>query len=348
MPKRYDGLLGLRGIGATMIIAYHMYLLNDYVGASAFGDRTVGIGGVFVQLFFMLSSFSLMCGYAEKIKNGDIEWGTFYKNRFIKLAPTFYTALIAHLLLNACAHVKNPIASIIGTASLLYALMPSNQESIVMAGWALGIEVVFYLFFPAFFEFTKTRVRSLFTLVGSILLYLSYNFYYGVGIENNHINIIYQLFPFALGAFLYHCISCMENINEKARKKIAFFQHVILFLLFVGWGYWFQGRLIVCIAFSLVIIRQIMYTDIFTTNRFVMWLGKISYEMYLFHMIVYRILYSLNLNALLNERLDSKVLCYIIFFIIEFLLTILFSSLYRQFLKAMFEKYFNRTSVAGR
>ena len=125
MPKRFEGLVGLRGIGATMIIAYHMYVLNGYVGTNTFLDRTVGIGGVFVTLFFILSSFSLMCGYAEKIRQNDFEWGQFYKNRFIKLAPTFYTALILHLLLNVCAHVKEPMANIIGTASLLYALMPS-------------------------------------------------------------------------------------------------------------------------------------------------------------------------------------------------------------------------------
>lgn len=49
MPKRYEGLSGLRGIGAVMIIAYHMYMLNGYAGTSAFGDRTVGIGGVYVH-----------------------------------------------------------------------------------------------------------------------------------------------------------------------------------------------------------------------------------------------------------------------------------------------------------
>ena len=49
MPKRFEGLVGLRGIGATMIIAYHMYVLNGYVGTNTFLDRTVGIGGVFVN-----------------------------------------------------------------------------------------------------------------------------------------------------------------------------------------------------------------------------------------------------------------------------------------------------------
>lgn len=330
MPKRFEGLVGLRGIGATMIIAYHMYVLNGYVGTNTFLDRTVGIGGVFVTLFFILSSFSLMCGYAEKIRQNDFEWGQFYKNRFIKLAPTFYTALILHLLLNVCAHVKEPMANIIGTASLLYALMPSNQESIVMAGWALGIEIIFYLIFPAFFELTKTRLHAILTLLGSLLLFFSYNSYYGVGILNNHINIIRQLLPFAIGAALYYCIPFMTHVKKSIRMYIAFILRFILLILFVGWDKFFQNQLMIYVAFSITILNQIQYNDVLTMNCLMQALGKISYEMYLFHMIIYRILYYLNVIDLLNSVIHSKVISYMAFLFIELLFTILFSYFYKS------------------
>lgn len=338
MPKRFEGIVGLRGIGATMIIAYHMYVLNEYVGTNAFLDRTVGIGGVFVTLFFMLSSFSLMCGYAEKIEQNNFEWGQFYKKRFLKLMPAFYTAMTLHLLLNVYAHVKEPIANVIGTASLLYALMPSNQESIVMAGWALGIEIIFYLIFPAFFEFTKTRLHAILTLLGSVLLFYSYNSFYGVGIENNHINIIIQLLPFAMGAVLYHCIPFLVNVKKKTRTHIAFFLKVILLIIFLVWEILFQNKLMVYIAFSITILNQIQYKDFLTTNRFVQALGKISYEMYLFHMIIYRILYYLKVSQLLASAINSKVFCYITFLFIELTLTIIFSYLYKSIFKVLHKK----------
>ena len=65
-------------------------------------------------------------------------------------------------------------------------------------------------------------------------------------------------------------------------------------------------------------------------NRLMQALGKISYEMYLFHMIIYRILYYLNVIDLLNSVIHSKVISYMAFLFIELLFTILFSYFYKS------------------
>ena len=47
------------------------------------------------QLFFIVSSFLTWVGFEK----GHVKWGEFYKIRFVRIAPVYYFALIACVLL---------------------------------------------------------------------------------------------------------------------------------------------------------------------------------------------------------------------------------------------------------
>lgn len=322
MKKHYEGLTATRGIGALCIIAYHMYVLEGYVGINHFLDRTVGVGGVFVQLFFILSSFSLMCGYAETINKNECDLEQFYKRRFIKLMPVFYTALILHLFLNSLMGVKENIANVIGTASFLFAFMPTHQESVVMAAWALGIEIIFYLLFPVFLILTKTIKNTIITLGASCVMYWTYVSYYGVGVYQEYINIIRQFIPFVCGAILYHAIPYLEGLSKKKRRISLGVNYLALTIMFVLWDNGLNGLIVVLLSFCLLIINQIGIKDVLINNIFFRSLGKVSYELYLFHMIVYRVLYYLEVNNTIQAYILIPELQYIVFFLVELMLTL--------------------------
>lgn len=325
MKKRYEGLAGIRGIGALGIISYHMYVLEGFSGTNYWLDRTVGIGGVFVQLFFMLSSFSLMCGYAEKMWRNECDLGQFYKKRFMRIMPVFYFALFLHVLLNYFSGVKESFANIIGSASFLFGLMPSHQESVVMAGWALGIEVVFYLLFPVFLVCTKTKWRTFFILIFSGILYWTYVTFYGVGIEQDYINIIRQMIFFVIGAALYHFSNYLDSLGDKMHLRITVVCYGLLICSFFLWETPLKGNLLVSLSFIILIINQICDKDKLTKSIIFKFLGSISYEMYLFHMIVYRILYYIKLNDILKQEISSKGLRYFMYLFIEIMCTIILS-----------------------
>lgn len=341
VKKYFEGLQGLRGLAALGIIAYHMYVLEGYTGTNSILDKTVGMGGLFVQLFFMLSSFSLMCGYAEAFWTGTLDYENFYKRRFAKLAPTFYFSLCLHLLLNWAVGIKESFANILGTASFLYALMPSHQESIVMAGWALGIEIIFYLIFPFFLVVTKSKLRTILFLVAGIALQYSYIMYYGVDIELSHINIVYQLPPFIWGAVLFHIVPYMERICERCRRNIGIGIQIILLIILVVWVEFSTNKFTVYITFSLLILNQINYKDFWINNPLLIKLGKISYEMYLLHMVVYRILYYYHVNEMLHTKIGSELLSYCFLFL---LVTILTAGISYCFL--FFSRYLRQLSIA--
>lgn len=322
MKKRYDGILGLRGIGALGIIAYHVYVLGGFLGVNALFDRTVGNGGMFVQLFFMISAFSLMCGYYDEFA-ANPRLDKFYIGRIKKLAPTFWLALIAHCIIDICVGVPVSKYNVIGTASLLFGFMPSYQESMVMAGWALGIEIVFYLIFPAFFVFNKNKKRSWCFLIFSFLMFVVYEEFYGVGIELSHINIVRQLLFFAVGALLFHYTDALDRMPARKRKIIFSICVLIEILAFCLFGK-LNGYILMTVAFVAVMANQINFNDYVVNNKLFKGLGKISYQMYLFHMVVYKVLYNLDVFVVIKKHFQGRK-GFLIEYSIVVILTVLLS-----------------------
>lgn len=322
MKKRYDGLLGLRGIGALGIIAYHVYVLSGFMGIHPLFDRTVGNGGVFVQLFFMLSGFSIMCGYYDEFSNNP-QLDKFYIGRIKKLVPIFWLALLAHCIIDH--FVGTPISkyNVIGTASLMFGFMPKYQESVVMAGWALGIEIIFYLVFPAFFVFNKNKKRSWVFLLFSIVMFVTYENFYGIGVNQSYINIIRQLVFFAVGALLFHYTDKLDEMSQSKRKMLFALCIAIEVACFFLYGK-VNGYIVMVVAFLAVMINQINFKDYVVNNIVFIWLGKISYPMYLFHMVVYKALYNLNVFTKINQRVQG-LRAYLVQYAVVVLVTVVIS-----------------------
>lgn len=265
MKKRYEGLSALRGLGCIMIVAYHVYVLRGFLGTNPVSDHTVGVGGSFVPMFFMLSAFSCMCGYYDKMVSGT--WSAveeFYLKRIKRLIPTFYLAIILHLIINFCISSTVNIPSLIGTSSFLFGLMPQYRESMVDAGWALGIEVIFYLGFPAFVIACKSKRRTWLTLAGTLLLLWSYFSYYAAGADpdanNENYNIIRQLIFFVTGALLYHY---KDHFTQQTVKKRWLTTLVcLIFLVFTYWRYFNTGGVINLVYVAVFFLRNDYHTDI--------------------------------------------------------------------------------------
>lgn len=327
MRKRYNGLVGLRGIGALGIIAYHVYVLSGFVGIHPLFDRTVGNGGVFVQLFFMLSSFSIMCGYYDEF-NTNPQLDKFYLGRIKKLVPTFWLALLAHCVIDSILGTPISKYNVIGTASLMFGFMPRYQESVVMAGWALGIEIIFYLIFPAFFVFNKNKKRSWIFLIFSVVMFITYENFYGLGVNQSYINIIRQLVFFAVGALLFHYTDKIDIMSIGKRRVLFAICILIEILSFCLYGK-VNGYIVMIVAFLAVMINQINFKDYVVNNKLFNGLGKISYQMYLFHMVVYKALYNLDVFNMINRKWQG-VRAYLVQYVVVVLVTIMVSVIVKQ------------------
>lgn len=288
---RVRGLDGVRGFASLCIVGFHVLYFGDYLGSSKSADALFLRGDCFVRLFFMLSGFSLMCAYHKRFCDGKFDIATYLKRRAIRILPCFLLVELAYIFINMYAGNPNSVYEIIGTTSMLFALFPTGQDSIVAAGWSTGIQVAFYLLFPAFLVACKTRKSTWFSFVVCGILLYAYTGFYGVGVPSPHINIVRHLIYFVSGALLFHYKDELAHCSGGRRICIG----VLCLAVEVGCLFTFgkvNEDITMLMAFSALITLQILGggTDPLMRLPIFAWLGTISYEIYLFHPLVYVIL----------------------------------------------------------
>lgn len=175
----------LRALAALYVVASHMVTEvwqynNPPAGLPSLLAVPFSYGHYAVSVFIVLSGFSLMLPVA---RNGNrLPWGAwgFYWRRARRILPPYYLAMALSLLLIWLAigqktgthwDVSLPIT---GRAILLHLLLIHNfsatdNTTINHAFWSIAMECQIYLFFPAFLVLWR-RYASLFATVVVVLL----------------------------------------------------------------------------------------------------------------------------------------------------------------------------------
>lgn len=152
---RLHGIDGLRGILACSVMLYHYTVWAGIDVGPRLSGLLSAVAFYAVEAFFVISGMSLAFVYERTDFSRPRTVGTFFVRRFFRIAPLFYAVLAATLVLKWVAvHVLHTpgvampsLAEVVGNLSLLFGLVDPTQ-SLVIAGWSIGIEMVFYLLFP--------------------------------------------------------------------------------------------------------------------------------------------------------------------------------------------------------
>lgn len=144
MP-RVEALDALRGMFALAVAVYHLTVWTGALEGAA-RDASVVAGVYSVQGFFIISGFCFFRLYTR----AQFDWPAlkrFHIRRFMRIAPLFYAAL---LLSYAVGKPVNPAADWgrwLENMTLSFALFHPNH-AMVMGGWSIGIEYLFYAALP--------------------------------------------------------------------------------------------------------------------------------------------------------------------------------------------------------
>jgi peptidoglycan/LPS O-acetylase OafA/YrhL len=144
---RHHALDLLRGLAAVGIAVYH------FLASEGAAIQSLGTFGVYV--FFILSGLTMMLVYADRfsdvIARDDVL--VFFWNRISRILPLLAAASLVGLVLAVPAigwnrHLAARALQSVLTGTGLFALHLPGYLSTVTGAWSLGIEIVFYLFFP--------------------------------------------------------------------------------------------------------------------------------------------------------------------------------------------------------
>lgn len=324
IKQRYNNLDGIRSIAALGIICMHIksnigfLAIHENAATKFILERLVGKMGGFVQLFFVISGFSMCCGYYRKFRENRIDVNTFYSLRYRKILPFF--ALLTFLdLAAAFALEKNvQIGSIYeayANLTLMFGLFPTANISVIGVGWTLGVIFGFYLLFPFYIYLLWNKRRAWF----SFLVTLGVNYVCSVYflLNGNAVggNTARWLCFFVAGGLLYlykeEVCRLYDKINEKTGRTLGIVMVLagMLAALLIG-GYDMNKMLssiLILMSYSLVIAGAIGPESKLWCNRVSKYISRVSLEIYLAHMFIFRMLEKIGATTLFGEGICSYV-----------------------------------------
>lgn len=288
VPPRALALDLVRGICALGIAAYH-FIYWTY----GYDLQSLATFGVYV--FFVLSGLAMMLRYAEEFQDGltferIIE---FYRNRVARIMPLLFTmAAIAFLYLQYRQGGQSPGKAFL-TGTGLFALHLPGALSNTPGAWSIGIELAFYAVFPVI-GLLSARVS-----IGALLLSL------GLLIIGQQVALAvlpppsdpafwgqYSMpltfAPFFAGGILIYRLGNRSWSNAWIGAAVCL--TVIFGFTIVrpenvmkgGWPFLFLS----VVAFAAVLLAYRSQLPSWL-NRSAVFLGEISYAVYLSHWIIY-------------------------------------------------------------
>jgi len=314
----YPFLDGFRGIASITVLIGHISVFFDTRMLPGVFFRTITflgpLGHLGIDIFFVISGF-LISGILIPDLKEEMNILRFYKRRFFKIIPQYYLLIIftiglSEVLLAIVRSVSTTNESFEFAKTFGYFLFLQNYYAeplrLLAHTWSLAVEEHFYLFYPLIiyliFKMTKdVRLRRnallgfLIIFVMSIITFRDILSHQDLSSVVNNRTTLYRV-----DAIMFGCIlKLTESYYAKGNNKAWIILSPLLLILGCLVYYYFttavdslgvillRGKhLFAYLAASLIFIAAYRGGKILKgifQNRQLVWLGKNSYAIYLWH-----------------------------------------------------------------
>lgn len=311
MPPYTDALTGLRGIAALWVLVFHLW---QRTGAPALALGPLDLtplaahGYLGVDLFFVLSGYLIGGPWvAARLGGAKVAFGKFWWRRLLRVFPAYWAQWAVLALLAASGPGGFPMGAGEALLSLsLTANLIDNATSLNPVWWSLPVEWDFYLVAPLVaLAFTARRPlpRGLLLIVlacvGFRLLVWWMVFDQGLQwlpLYRWVIQLPGRLDQFALGMLVAHALMLGRGGSERRLALAGTLATLVLVWLLPRKGYvvdqalapwlYFQFTVFGCAFAALLGAAAMSRTGLMRAllaNRPLVFIGTISYSLYLWH-----------------------------------------------------------------
>jgi peptidoglycan/LPS O-acetylase OafA/YrhL len=205
----------------------------------------------------------------------------------------------------------------------------------VPGGWSIAVEMLFYCFVPLLFIKIKNTQQAyifvLITLFFRLVLDLFFHRFQLIGSDRLWNEYLFFYFPsqlpiFALGILFYYIVN--DGYRVAVSSHLILLTSVLLILQFIGFPILLPNHFLFGIAFVLLGIAMSKTEFKVLESPILIYIGKISYSMYLVHFAVLYWLTKLNFVDYFNvSNAFTAVLNYGFRFLILIVLSVFISSI---------------------
>ena len=348
---RIDKLDGLRGFCSLMVVLYHypQSFLPDFIFSNSFIRESWS----FVDFFFVLSGFVISYNYSTLSSSNDF-W-LYIKKRFIRLYPLLlFTTIVFFLfkllsdnffadLVNSPKGIKLYLIDCLNTLLMLNSTPAFGEMSKYLGmnhpSWSVSAEFISYVLFglTSLFFFNK---KQLYLLVVTGLCVVVYVIKEQFDVSNYTWFFLRGIIGFNMGCVVYWAYNKKFSVKNNLEITLPFLI-VVVFHVFHNYEFSFKEHLNLIfkpLLFSfiiLVLLKTNHYFSKFLESKPLKFLGKISYSIYLNHILLLLALPRITFNFFgLHQSSYSELLVLLLTLVV----VILYSTLTFTYIESSFAR----------
>lgn len=342
-------ITSIRFFLALLVVIYHVFQFSVSRGLPHITNLPVFQKGTeSVYMFFSLSGFLIIRTlFIEKMETGHISLKNFYIRRIRRIFPLYYTVLFFglcyyHYLLPAIGFPLEKGNYTMGKALLLGGTFFSNVLATYDPGaavkilWSIGIEEQFYIVAAPLLLFLPQKKVALFLALFTLLYFILFYSDFTVLLRRYHMYFYF---------FSFSGLLAVLQLKKSGFKFSKWIKWVIYLLVLV----YFSTDIIVnnlpptmyqllsMVGFGLFICCLSEKPYPFLENRYLKYLGKISYGIYMMHV------FAIHMSAIVLMRTNADKFLNTGWFILIFtsgavILTLLTAHLSYRYFESCFLK----------
>jgi len=306
---RYD-ISFLRAFSVLAVLFYHYkfhWFKSGFIG---------------VDIFFVISGFLMTKIILSSFEKNHFNIWDFYRRRIIRIIPAllvliiFFSLLIFFFLQPQIVNfLRSAFSSILFFSNIYYYLNngyfdSSSQYNFLLHTWSLSVEWQFYLMYPVLLLLLKklfTAKKHIFilffaALIGisfcAMLLHRSYD-------PDFSFYIFYpRAWEMMLGGFSFLSENTMQKVPGKVKTVVALtsLSAIIAFIFLFHSSSWPSAYTVIPVFFTALLI-SLNYDLPIYKNKIVVYLGNISYSLYLYHWPLYVFILFFEMDTSLKYRI---------------------------------------------
>lgn len=300
----------LRAISILVVLLSH-WIHDCKVEELAILDNR-GVYGV--NLFFVISGFLITRNLLFSIKKHSLSktLKNFFIKRFLRLIPAYYMLLLILFLLQFVLNFwvvndyKDYIWFVLYVPNFYIYFYGWNYPSLNQA-WSLAVEEQFYLIWPFIVYYFRKYLMLVFIIL--ILIGFVFTFYFD-----------YQASLFPIGNFIYLAGGALLSLIEQKvdlKKSLLICLFSAIMLLTTNLGIIISSIFWACLYISLINAFCYKFSDGFEkffSNSKILYIGKISYGIYLYHRFIPHFINSI--LSKYNINIDNRLIFISLFFMV--------------------------------